>query len=82
MGIPLDSPEEVIDFPPIDTIPDGPEDQPTPGSLLVCWIASLTSETGYSTMMFAHFLLTGRKDRPSQPTRVDFRSRSLVTLLQ
>jgi hypothetical protein len=35
MGIPLDSPEEVIIFPPIDTILDGPEDQPTLGPLLV-----------------------------------------------
>ncbi|KAI0253161.1 NADP-dependent oxidoreductase domain-containing protein [Lactifluus subvellereus] len=34
MGVPLDSPEELITFPPIDTIPDGPEDQPTPGPLL------------------------------------------------
>jgi len=35
MGIRLDSPEEVITFPPIDSIPDGPEDKPTPGPLLV-----------------------------------------------
>jgi len=34
MGIRLDSPEEVITFPPIDSIPDGPEDKPTPGPLL------------------------------------------------
>jgi len=36
MGIRIDTPEEVITFPPIDSIPDGPEDQPTPGPLLVC----------------------------------------------
>ncbi|KAI9510973.1 Aldo/keto reductase [Russula earlei] len=34
MGIQLDSPEEVIAFSPIDTIPDGPEDKPAPGPLL------------------------------------------------
>ncbi|KAI0260927.1 NADP-dependent oxidoreductase domain-containing protein [Gloeopeniophorella convolvens] len=34
MGIPLDSPEEVFTLPPIDAIPDGPEDKPTPGPLL------------------------------------------------
>lgn len=43
MGVPLDSPEEVITFPPIDTIPDGPEDQPTPGPLLVRVSFSWTS---------------------------------------
>ncbi|KAH9991494.1 NADP-dependent oxidoreductase domain-containing protein [Russula vinacea] len=30
MGIRLDSPEEVITFPPMESIPDGPEDKPTP----------------------------------------------------
>lgn len=35
MGIRLDTPEEVITFPPVDSIPDGPEDKPSPGPLLV-----------------------------------------------
>lgn len=39
MGIRLDSPEEVIIFPPIDSIPDGPEDKPTPGPLPVCHLS-------------------------------------------
>jgi len=34
MGIQLDSVDEDITFPPIDSIPDGPEDKPTPGPLL------------------------------------------------
>lgn len=34
MGIRLDSPEGVITLPPIDSIPDGPDDRPTPGPLL------------------------------------------------
>ena len=33
----LDSPDpEVTTFPAIESIPDGPEDKPTPGPLLVC----------------------------------------------
>ena len=43
MGVRLDSPEEVITFPPIDSIPDGPEDKPTPGPLLVCHLIYPTS---------------------------------------
>jgi len=35
MGIQLDSPEEVITFPLIDSTPDGPEDKPTPGPVPV-----------------------------------------------
>lgn len=34
MGMKLDSPEEVITFPPIRSIPDDPEDKPIPGQLL------------------------------------------------
>ncbi|KAI9455792.1 Aldo/keto reductase [Lactarius psammicola] len=34
MGMKLDSPEVVITFPPIESIPDGPEDKPTPGLIL------------------------------------------------
>ncbi|KAN0131040.1 Aldo/keto reductase [Lactarius tabidus] len=33
MGMNLDSPDTVIIFPPIESIPDGPEDKPTPGPL-------------------------------------------------
>ena len=35
MGIRLNSPEEVITLPPIDSVPDDSEDKPTPGPLLV-----------------------------------------------
>lgn len=44
MGIQLDSPEEVIIFPPIDSIPDSPEDKPTPGPLLVCNLSHLSQK--------------------------------------
>jgi hypothetical protein len=40
MGIRLDSPEEIVTIPPIDSIPDGPEDKPTPGPLLVCGVSN------------------------------------------
>ena len=45
MGIRLDSPEEVITSPPIDSIPDGPEDKPTPGPLLVCRVSLTRYQT-------------------------------------
>ena len=47
MGIRLDTPEEVITLPPVDSIPDGPEDKPSPGPLLV-YIYFAPSETGKS----------------------------------
>ncbi|KAH9167620.1 Aldo/keto reductase [Lactarius sanguifluus] len=34
MGMKLDSPDEGITFPAIESVPDGPEDKPTPGLLL------------------------------------------------
>jgi hypothetical protein len=42
MGIRLDSLEEVVTFPPMESIPDGPEDKPTPGPLLVCTSSQLS----------------------------------------
>ena len=47
MGIRLDSPEEVINFPPIGSIPDGPEDKPTPGPLPVCHLSHLSQEVTF-----------------------------------
>ncbi len=35
MGVRLDSPEEIITFPPIESILDDPEDKPTSGPLPV-----------------------------------------------
>lgn len=34
--VPLDSPQPVYNIPPLATIPDGPEDKPVPGKLMVC----------------------------------------------
>ncbi|VDC06228.1 unnamed protein product [Peniophora sp. CBMAI 1063] len=34
MAVPLDSPQPVFTFPPLDTIPDAQEDQPVPGTAL------------------------------------------------
>jgi len=66
MGIRLDSPEEVFTFPPIDSIPDGPEDKPTPGPLPVCPL-SHKNHLGFETVIPPLFLQeekTGPLDLP------------------
>ncbi len=65
MGIRLDSPEEIITFPLIDPIPDGPENKHIPGPLLVC--SSFISETGKCGFSFLHDLRFPTLD--TAPTR-------------
>jgi hypothetical protein len=65
MGMRLDSTDEDIQvsFPPIDSIPDGPEDKPTPGPLLVCVVLSdIESE---SELGEDHFSCAIHRKKPS-----------------
>ena len=65
MGIRLNSPEEIITFPLIDFIPDGPEDRPTPGPLLVYPYSSLKPEKVYShSFIYSSTTFVGRKIDP------------------